>query len=127
MTGEKEYRVFVCRSNKDAYEGISWGGGRRTFKPKDQRLGHYPIQADRLEDWTLERGNESLEAKYLKGITGVWGILRRELAHERIIYDNVYPAFRRRTHMKHLEKFRHAQGHLVHSQDGLAVAHVLRT
>jgi hypothetical protein len=34
-------------------------------------------------DWG---GNENLEAEYLKGITGVWGILRWEMAHEIIIY-----------------------------------------
>jgi hypothetical protein len=44
-----------------------------------------PIQADRLVNWTWEGGNEKREAGYLKRITGVWGILRWELAHERII------------------------------------------
>ena len=50
----------------------------RTLKLAEFKL----LQADRGLDL---RGNENLEAEYLKGITGVWEILRRELAHERII------------------------------------------
>ena len=60
----------------------------RTYRPKDQLFGHClsefdPIQADRLEDWAWAEIKTSRQ--YLKGITGVWGILRRELAHERIM------------------------------------------
>ena len=45
-------------------------------------------------------GNENLE---VGPITELWGILRRELAH------NMDPTLRRPTHMKHLGKFRHTR------------------
>ena len=102
----------MCRSERRLYEG---GEGEKNIQAENPEvrtlstLEFDPIQADRLERTGLERerGNENLEAKYLKGITGVWGILRPELAHERIIC--IQHSGVAHHHMKHLEKFRHGR------------------
>ena len=55
------------------------------------------------------------EAECLKRITGVWGILRGELARERIIYviTCMYSALRCPTNMNRLGGFRHRRAILL--------------
>lgn len=107
MTDGKGYRVLRMSKRKTPMSGgtehqLSEG---RTSKPKRPSVQpEYDLnQADRTGDWTRR------EIKTARWSIQEFGVFSEGSRHmKRIIKrDNICPALRRPTHMKHLEKFRH--------------------